>query len=85
VSVDVKLPVPEPSVVWEPEMVRLGEVPQQTPLAVTVAPPSLVTFPPLVAAVCVMPDVAVVVTDGKAAEVVNVCSFPYAVPTLLMA
>jgi hypothetical protein len=51
---------------------------QQTPLAVTVAPPVAVTFPPLVAVVWVIAVTAVVVTVGGTIglEVVNVSSFP---------
>ena len=54
------------------------EVDQQTPLAVTVAPPSEVTFPPLVAVVWVIFVTAVVVTVGRTRleSVVNVTSFP---------
>ena len=39
-----KVPVPDPSVVWLPEMVGLMDVLQQTPRAVTEAPPSAVTL-----------------------------------------
>ena len=52
-----KIPVPVPSVVWLPVTAGLGEVLQQTPRAVIVAPPSSVIFPPLVAVVDVI-DVA---------------------------
>ena len=38
---------------------------QHTPRAVTVAPPSEVTFPPLVAVVWVIFDAVVVVTVGR--------------------
>jgi hypothetical protein len=55
----VKIPVPVPSVVLLLDVVGLAEVPQQTPLTVTVAPPSEATFPPLVA---VVDDVAAVVS-----------------------
>ena len=41
---------------------------QQTPLAVTEAPPSEVTFPPLEALVEVIEDIAVVVTVGAVVE-----------------
>ena len=60
---------------------------QQTPLAVTVAPPLFVTFPPLVAVLLVMAVRAVVETVGAVADdvVVKVSSFPYDVPTLLVA
>ena len=72
----VKLPVPVPSEVFVFEIVGPVEVFQQTPRAVTVAPPSEVTFPPLVAVV-VPTDVAfVVVTVGGLADVLNEISFP---------
>ena len=60
----VKLPVPVPSEVWLSLVVGLADVLQQTPLAVTAAPPSLVTFPPLEALFEVIEDAAVVVTVG---------------------
>ena len=58
---------------------------QQTPRAVTAAPPSLVTFPPPDAADDVMPVIELVVTVGKAVAVVMVIWVPYAVPMLLVA
>ena len=61
----VKLPVPVPSVVWLSLVVGLADVLQQTPLAVTDAPPSEVTFPPLEALFEVIEDTAVVVTVGR--------------------
>ena len=83
----VKDPVPVPSLVWLP--VITGEVAmlQQTPLAVTVAPPSDVTLPPLVAAVEVIFVTAAVVTVGgfPADGVVKDNSFPYEVPSQLVA
>src|ERR1035437_7428047 len=59
------IPVPVPSVVLVLDAV-VGPVVvlQHTPFAVTEAPPSLVTFPPLVAVVCVIADAAVVVIIG---------------------
>ena len=42
----------------------LVDMPQQTPLAVTEAPPSAVTVPPPLAVVAVMEVIAVVVTVG---------------------
>ena len=57
-------------------MVGLGDMPQQTPLAVTDAPPSEVTFPPLEALLAVIEDMAVVVTVGTIVEVVKVRSLP---------
>jgi len=64
----VKLPVPVPSAVLLPLMVGLAVVFQQTPLAVTEAPPSDVTFPPLEAVLEVIEDAAVVVTVGVVPE-----------------
>ena len=57
-------------------MIGLAEVLQQTPLAVTDAPPSEVTLPPLDAPVEVIEDTAVVVTVGAVVEVVKVRSLP---------
>jgi len=74
----VKLPVPVPLFVSELETVGFVEVLQQTPRAVTVAPPSEVTLPPLVAVVWAIALVAVVVTVGATmvAEVVKLIWFP---------
>jgi len=72
----VKLPAPDPSVVLLLLVVGLVEVLQHTPLAVTEAPPSEVTFPPLVAVVWVMVETAVVVTVGVVALVLKETSFP---------
>jgi hypothetical protein len=57
----VNVPDPEPSEVFVPVIVGFWLVLQQTPLAVTGAPPSEEIVPPLVAVVWVM-FVAVVVT-----------------------
>ncbi len=66
-----------PSLVYEPEeVVGLGEVLQQTPSAVTGDPPLDVTLPPPLAVIDVIFEIAVVVTVGKAAEVVNVKELP---------
>ena len=73
----VKVPVPVPSEVLLSLMVGFWEVLQQTPLAVTSAPPSEVTFPPLEAVVMVMEETAVVVTVGAVvADVVKVLLLP---------
>ena len=72
-------PIPTPSIVWLLVVVGFDEVLQHTPLAVTVDPPSDVTFPPLLAVVCVVLVTAVVVTVGRTGfgeSVVNVTSFP---------
>jgi len=72
----VKLPEPVPSVVLLLEIVGPDEVFQQTPLAVTAAPPSVVILPPLVTVVDVTPEITAVVITGKIADVVNVSSLP---------
>ena len=66
----VKLPEPVPFVVMLFEIVGGDEIFQQTPRAVTAAPPSLVIVPPLVAVVCVIAEVTVVVIIGTVAAVV---------------
>ena len=81
----VKLPVPLPSVVWLPLMVGFCDVLQHTPRAVTVAPPSEVTFPPQVAEVLVTLLAVLVVTVGNELVVVKDLCVPYAVPALLVA
>jgi hypothetical protein len=65
----VKVPVPEPSVVWLAVMSGLAVVAQQTPRAVTDEPPWAVTFPPAVAVVAVIAEAAVVVTVGGELDV----------------
>ncbi len=73
----VKVPVPVPSVVLLLAVVGFAEVLQQTPLAVTAAPPSAVTFPPLVAVVWVILVTEVVVRVGRPfARVVKVTWLP---------
>jgi hypothetical protein len=56
------VPVPLPSVVCASATVGVPVVFQHTPRAVTVAPQSDITFPPLTALVCVIDVIAVVVT-----------------------
>ncbi len=80
-----KTPVPVPLDVVLSAVVGFTFVLQHTPRAVTAAPPSSVTFPPLSAEVDVILEIAVVVTVGSTAVVVNIKSLPYAVPTLLVA
>ena len=72
----VNAPVPVPSVVWLLAVVGFAVVLQQTPRAVTDAPPLSVTFPPLAAVVAVMSETEVVVTVGATAFVVKATSFP---------
>ena len=72
----VKLPVPEPSKVLSSATVGSADVLQQMPRAVTEAPPSAVTFPPLEPLVAVIEVTAVVVTVGVLKEVVKLTSAP---------
>ena len=76
----VKIPVPVPLIVLvDNAIVGFAVVAQQTPRAVTVAPPSLVILPPLVAVVIVMAVVVAVVIVGNAVDVfvvVKVISLP---------
>jgi hypothetical protein len=60
----VKLPLAGPLLVLLSEIVGFWLVPQQTPLDVTVEPPSEVTFPPLVAELEVMFDTVERLTVG---------------------
>ena len=78
----VKVPVPEPFVVWLPVTTGFAVVLQHTPRAVTDEPPSEVTFPPDEAVVVVMEVTAVVVTE--AAPGVKDMSAPLVVPSLLI-
>ena len=76
----VNTPVPVPSVVLvDKAIVGFTAVLQQTPRAVTVAPPSAVTLPPLAAVAVVIAVIAVVVTVGNAVVdvvVVKLISLP---------
>ena len=64
-SVDIKVPVPVLFVVFvDNATVGPLDVPQTTPRVDTDAPPSEVTFPPLLAPVVVILLIAVVVTVG---------------------
>ena len=77
VMVLVNAPMPVPSWLCRyRQWLGLADVDQQTPLAVTEAPPSEVTFPPLDAPVEVTEDAAVVLAVGTVIEVVNVRSLP---------
>ena len=75
-----KDPLPAPSVVLLLDVVGLEEVLQQTPLAVTAAPPSEVTFPPLVAVYAAIALAAVVVTDATDALAAPPHQFVHVVP-----
>ena len=80
--------MPLPSVVFELLTVGLVAVLQQTPLAVTAAPPSSVTLPPETALVEVIEDTELVVTVGVVTVVGFVIKFtfePYDVPLLFVA
>ena len=81
----IKVPIPVASVVLKLATVGDAAVFQHTPRAVTAPPPSVVILPPEVADELVIAVTAVVVIEEGAAEVVNVTSFPYAVPVLLVA
>jgi hypothetical protein len=72
----MKIPDPVPSEVLLLVVVGLAEVLQHTPLAVTAAPPSEVTFPPLVAVVVDVATVVPVTTVGGIEGVVNVTFIP---------
>ena len=66
----VNMPVPLPSVVLVAKaMVGLAVVLQQTPRAVTFAPPLLVMFPPLVAVVAVIDVTGALVRVGNVATI----------------
>ena len=72
----MKLPLPVPVEVLGSAIVGVCAVLQQIPLTVTAAPPSLVMFPPLVAVVEVIADMAVVVSTGIVLRVLALTSFP---------
>ena len=70
---EVKLPVPEPSLVFVlKEIVGVGLVDHTTPLEVIAAPPSEEIFPPEVAVVDVIAEIEEVVTvnEGTVVEFV---------------
>ena len=73
VKLQVKVPVPDPLVDVELEVVGVCVVDQQIPRAVTVPYPSEVTLPPEMAELHVIELTVVVVTSGgtTAANVVN--------------
>ena len=83
------VPVPDSSVVLLSLIEGTVDVFQQTPRAVTVAPPSSVIFPPLLAVVVVIDFIAVVEIVGReAATVVKIISLlPYtvSVPSVMYA
>ncbi len=72
----MNVPTPLPSVVLLSEMVGLDAVPQQTPLSVTGAPPSLEIFPPPDAEEEVINEIADVVRVGSRGFVVKLTSVP---------
>lgn len=82
----LKVPVPVPLVVLLADMVGFIAVDQQTPLAVTLAPPSEVIFPPDKAVEDVIFVGEVVLTVARLCEAVgNDSSLPYDVPTTFIA
>ncbi len=76
----VKDPIPFPSDVILSPVVGSAEVLQHTPLAVTEAPPSAITLPPLEAEVDVILDTSVVVTVGVVALTVKAALVPFILP-----
>jgi hypothetical protein len=83
----LKLPVPVPLLVLVlNEISGFCAVPHTTPRAVTLAPPSELMSPPLLAPLVVTPLTTVVVRVGGAgAVVVKDIWLPYAVPAELVA
>ena len=81
--------MPVPSFVKELAIVGLIVVAQQTPLAVTEAPPSVDILPPDIAVVfAIFVTEVVLLTVGTTIglfKVVNEISFPYPVPALFVA
>ena len=71
-------PITVPSLVhWPEDILGVAKVLlQQTPSAVIADPPLDVTLPPAVAVVDVTFELPVVLTVGKAADVVNVTELP---------
>ena len=72
----VKVPLPVPSEVCDPVTTGPDAVLQQTPRAVTAAPPFEVIFPPETAVVRVGDVTVAVVNAGVVGDVVNDMSFP---------
>jgi hypothetical protein len=66
-------------------MVGVVDVFQHTPRSVTDAPPSLVTFPDIIAPSAVSDEYPTVVMLGVVEEVVNSRTVPYEVPWLFTA
>ena len=66
VNVEIKLPVPVPSLVCESAMVGFASVLQHTPLSATLCPPSSVMFPPETTDEPVIEETRVVVMVGSA-------------------
>lgn len=77
----VKLPAPVPSDVWESPTVGFEAVPQQTPRAVTVAPPSFDIKPPPVTDVVVIFVKAAVVRVGITSSFLQL--FIIAIPAVM--
>ena len=85
---ELKLPVPVPLLVFVvKDMLGLALVDHTTPLEVTAAPPSELTFPPVIAVVEVIAEIEDVVNVGETVVefVIKITSFPYPVPALFVA
>ena len=82
----VSEPVPDPLFVFDAEIVGELVVLQHIPLTVIGEPPSDEIVPPLEALVTkILLTAVVVLTTGSEMDVVNVISFPYPVPSELVA
>jgi len=80
----VKLPLPDPSVVMLFAIVGLCNVLQHMPRTVTGEPPFEDIFPPDIAVLVAISEIAAVTTVGTTAAVVKVRSLPYDVPAELV-
>ena len=83
----IKIPLPDPSEVLLSVVVGFDKVLQQTPLLLTIAPPSSVILPPLCPDTEVIIDIDVVVIFGRLAVAVveKETLSPYSVPNEFVA
>jgi hypothetical protein len=85
VSAPIKIPMPVPFEVLLSEVVGLLLVFQQIPLIIMEDVPDEEISPPQIAEDVVILEIIEVVSVGSKVNVVNIISFPYAVPELLVA